>query len=107
MLTKVSLFNIKKQIFKVYNFDIFCSGFPKISTLKVLHLCQNEFLSILGKRSLSGLSNLEELRICDNIALTEIDSMALAFPISDNGANVWPNVKKVSYIVFSNSKSPV
>lgn len=71
-------------------------GFPKIPSLKVLHLCENEFLHYLGKRSLSGLSNLEELRLCSNGALTDIDPSILAFPITENGANVWPNIKKVN-----------
>lgn len=65
-------------------------------TIKVLHLCRNEYLYRLGEHAMSGLTNLEDIRLCDNIVLSEIDPVAFAEQMSEIGALVWPKIKKVS-----------
>lgn len=65
-------------------------------TVKVLHLCRNEYLYRLGEHSVSGLTNLEDIRLCDNIVLSEIDPLAFADQISELGAFVWPKIRKVT-----------
>lgn len=65
-------------------------------SIKVLHLCRNEYLYHLGEHAVSGLTNLEDIRLCDNIILSEIDPLAFAEQMSEVGALVWPKIKKVS-----------
>lgn len=77
------------------------NGFPPMPTLKVLHLCRNEKLSHVKAHSLSGLTNLEELHISDNIALVEIDPMAMAVTQSKSGGAIVPQIKK---LMIANNK---
>lgn len=74
------------------------SGFPELPTIKVLHLCRNQHLSHVMEHSLSGLINLEELHMSDNIALSHIDPLAMAMIRNHTGGAIWPPVKKVSRI---------
>ncbi|KAJ8916039.1 hypothetical protein NQ315_010907 [Exocentrus adspersus] len=70
-------------------------------TLKVLHLCRNQKLTRVKALALSGLINLEELHMSDNIALEEIDPMALAMVRNHTGGAIWPPIKKLH---ISNNK---
>ncbi|KAJ8971417.1 hypothetical protein NQ317_018152 [Molorchus minor] len=71
------------------------NGFPEMPTVKVLHLCRNQKLTYVKKHSLSGLLNLEELYLCDNIDLVEIDPLALAMVRNHSGGTIWPPIKKL------------
>lgn len=74
------------------NFIIF-SGFPAISTLKVLHMCDMLELQLIGDKSMNGLPNLEEVHICNNNLLEEIDPGA--FTREEFETEIWPPIKKV------------
>jgi len=63
--------------------------------VKVLHLCHVRNLEYIGKEALSGLTNLEELHISDNIRLTALDHFALAKVNERNGGSIWPQLKTV------------
>lgn len=71
------------------------NGFPEMPTVKVLHLCRNQHLSHVMKHSLSGLVNLEELHMSDNIALSHIDPLAMALIRNHTGGAIWPPIKKL------------
>ncbi|CAG9861117.1 unnamed protein product [Phyllotreta striolata] len=71
------------------------NGFPDLPSLKVLHLCRNEHLHHIDKYALSGLTNLSDLRICDNIDLSSIHELALPKPSNVSGGAVWPPIKKL------------
>lgn len=49
---------------------------------------------------MSGLKNLEDLRLCDNNELSVIDPFALAKPDNEPGANIWPPLRKVIFKMF-------
>ncbi|XP_074041949.1 CD180 antigen isoform X2 [Leptinotarsa decemlineata] len=74
------------------------NGFPEIPSLKTLHLCRNQHLSVIGQHSLSKLTGLEELRLSYNIDLSSIHPKALARSL--NGGAVWPPIKKF-YIEYN------
>lgn len=70
--------------------------FKDIPTVKVLHLCHVRNLEYIGKEALSGLTNLEELHISDNIRLTALDHFALAKVNERNGGSIWPQLKTLN-----------
>lgn len=53
-------------------------------------------LAYIGNGSLSGLHNLEELHIANNIELTEIHNSALSRRENGEENEVWPPLKKVT-----------
>ncbi|KAF2888270.1 hypothetical protein ILUMI_17902 [Ignelater luminosus] len=69
------------------------SGFPSISTLKVLHMCNMLELQLIGEKSMNGLTSLEEVHICNNNLLQEID--AGAFTREEFETEIWPPIKKL------------
>lgn len=71
------------------------NGFPNMPSVRVLHLCRNELLHHVGRHSLSGLTNLTDLRMSDNIDLVTIDDLALAKPSKLTGGAIWPPIKKL------------
>lgn len=74
-------------------------GFPDMTTLKILHLCNMPELREIGEHSLSGLENLEELYINDNIGLTSLSHATLIRANVENP--IWPRIKKVIPSIFT------
>ncbi|ENN73247.1 hypothetical protein HUJ04_000584 [Dendroctonus ponderosae] len=71
------------------------NGFPDIPSLQVLHLCHMQHLERIEKGALSGLINLYELRISDNIKLTHLDGDVLKNNDDVNGGGSWPMIRKL------------
>ncbi|KAJ8929458.1 hypothetical protein NQ314_017838 [Rhamnusium bicolor] len=61
-------------------------------SLKSLYLNNTDFVNLTAE---NGLKNLEELYMCDNIDLVNIDPMALASVSNNSGGAVWPPIKKL------------
>lgn len=61
----------------------------------MLHLCHVHNLEYIGKEALSGLTNLEQLHMSDNIKLTKLDQFALAKVNKQSGGSIWPQLKTV------------
>lgn len=70
------------------------NGFPKLPTIRVLHLCQMDSLTSIGPGSLANLTNLQELYVAGNPKLTRIDDAALSTPDAVGTMNTWPDIKK-------------
>ncbi|XP_018320781.1 leucine-rich repeat neuronal protein 3-like [Agrilus planipennis] len=66
--------------------------FPRIDTLKVLHICNMPQLQKIEEKALSNLVNLEELHICNNPALDYIDPNVLSRKDVEN--EIWPQIRK-------------
>jgi hypothetical protein len=66
------------------------SGFPNVTTLKILHMCNMSRLLEIGAGSLSELINLEQLYLSDNEELTVIHKDA--FLKVDGYQESWPPV---------------
>lgn len=75
-------------------FPALCSGFPELRSLKELHLCNMPELEIIDKGSLSGLMNLKELYVFNNMKLRSIHTDALAS--KDEKNEIWPPITKVT-----------
>ncbi|KAJ3652392.1 hypothetical protein Zmor_018361 [Zophobas morio] len=71
------------------------NGFPKIPTLKILHLSGMRKLLNITSRALSNLENLEELFCYDNPELTHIDKDALSAKRDGAEYETWPPIKKL------------
>lgn len=73
--------------------------------MKVLHLCHVRNLEHIGEEALSGLTNLEELHISDNIRLTALDHFALAKEDKRIGGStrIWPKLKTVRIYAFDHT----
>ncbi|XP_063923630.1 leucine-rich repeat neuronal protein 1-like [Zophobas morio] len=71
------------------------NGFPKIPTLKILHLSGMRKLLNITSRALSNLENLEELFCYDNPELTHIDKDALSAKRDGAEYETWPSIKKL------------
>lgn len=69
------------------------SGFPNISTLIQLHICDMPLLERIGSMSLGKLEGLKELHICNNIKLKQLHESALVREDEENW--VWPVLEKV------------
>ncbi|XP_063923633.1 leucine-rich repeat neuronal protein 1-like [Zophobas morio] len=71
------------------------NGFPKIPTLKILHLSGMRKLLNITSRALSNLENLEELFCYDNPELSHIDKDALSARRDGAEYETWPPIKKL------------
>ncbi|KAK9876132.1 hypothetical protein WA026_011249 [Henosepilachna vigintioctopunctata] len=71
------------------------NGFPKIPTLRILHLCQMPKLVSIGPGSLANLTNIEELFIAGNPLLTRIDDAAIATADNSGTYDIWPSIRKI------------
>lgn len=70
------------------------NGLPRMDKLKKLHMCKCLALSKIGKYSLGGAYNLEELRICENPVLTSIEDTALAH-LDTNNSTIYATLSKL------------
>jgi Leucine-rich repeat (LRR) protein len=69
---------------------------PPLTTLKRLNLTYMMEMKSIGKETLKGLENLEELHISNNHHLSHIDVDAFKFPEKDNeNRSQWPIITKL------------
>lgn len=66
-----------------------------MTTLTTLHLCHMSKLESIGKGSLSGLQQLKELHVGDNVNLKEMDPGALTRREEGAENEIWPPIGKL------------
>ncbi|XP_044764370.1 leucine-rich repeat neuronal protein 2-like isoform X2 [Coccinella septempunctata] len=71
------------------------NGFPRIPTLRVLHLCQMSDLVALDAGSLANLTDLQELYVAGNPRLSRIDDATLSTADATGTMDSWPDIKKL------------
>jgi hypothetical protein len=88
-------------VFNIYNYILWSRNFPKMPSLKILHLSYMPELNAIGTRAFSNLRNLEEFHCMHNYKLESIDPNAFSYKSSDGSeVELWPNIIKVRIISF-------
>ncbi|VVC27839.1 Hypothetical protein CINCED_3A010861 [Cinara cedri] len=71
-------------------------NFPKMKSLKILHLSHMPELNSIGPHSFSLLNNLEEFHCTYNNKLTSIDPSAFSYKLNDESeGELWPLIVKL------------
>lgn len=71
--------------------------FPKMPSLKILHLSHMPELNNIGPHAFNLLNNLEEFHCTHNHKLKSIDPMAFSYKLNDDlDGTLWPRIIKVS-----------
>ncbi|XP_025423011.1 leucine-rich repeats and immunoglobulin-like domains protein 1 isoform X2 [Sipha flava] len=79
-----------------YNPIVSILNFPKMPSLKILHLSYMPELNAIGTRAFSNLRNLEEFHCMHNYKLESIDPNAFSYKSSDGSeVELWPNIIKL------------
>lgn len=88
--------------FQIYAFILLQRNFPKIRSLKTLHLSHMPELNTIGHRAFSQLNSLEEFYCAHNDKLKSIDPLAFRYKLNnESGADeLTPDIVKVRIFVY-------